>query len=481
MNQGLAALTQPASMPKGKSPETMNQIMALARRMSDAQLADVLAGRSMDVPQYVAMTEAMGRKKLRTAMQGQQAMAQAQQPTVKDRLAAETAQTAGLDQLPAPNMGAMNMAAGGIVAFSGEDEDQVVEDKEEGKSKNKEGRNLFERIRDSLYSPSEVYLADVMRGKKPTPLPGPQLSAANIEAMRQGKAPMVMTDEQKAELQRESTRGIRAPLANVPVAAAPAVGGAPAPSAAAPVSAAGPAAGGAPSFGGMPSYEDLMKRRTTDYLSKLEELPKKQREGLAQLKKEGLGDFLMNLSQGILSKSSLSAGIAAGLPGAIQAAAATRKQARGIENLANEYEFNIAKAREAAERGDMGMALQYQQVANQAQQIANQNKYQMGILGVQGERNKIMGESSMLPRVQLGLANADKQALAEAKLRFPVVTKSNRAAFDAFLKQRAYELKMENPLTKPYASLGGGDIGGGSNFNVVQSLPKGAKVLDLED
>ena len=63
---GLAALAQPAQAPKGKSPENMGAMMALARKMSDAQLAEVLQGKSLDVPQYVAMTEAMGRKQLRS-------------------------------------------------------------------------------------------------------------------------------------------------------------------------------------------------------------------------------------------------------------------------------------------------------------------------------------------------------------------------------------------------------------------------------
>ena len=104
----------------------MNEIMALARKMSDAQLADVLAGRSLDIPQFAAMTEAMGRKSLRNAVQGAQAMAQAKQPSLKDRMLAET-QMAGLDQLPAPNMGSVDMADGGIVAFSGRDESLVKE------------------------------------------------------------------------------------------------------------------------------------------------------------------------------------------------------------------------------------------------------------------------------------------------------------------------------------------------------------------
>jgi hypothetical protein len=126
---GLGAIAMPASMPKGKSPDSMYQIMDLARKMSDAQLADVMSGKSMDVPQYVAMTEAMGRKKLRTAMQGAQAQQQAQQPSIKDRMLSEqqqaqqqqmaqAAQMGGIANLPAPNMESVDMAAGGIVAFA---------------------------------------------------------------------------------------------------------------------------------------------------------------------------------------------------------------------------------------------------------------------------------------------------------------------------------------------------------------------------
>ena len=135
---GLAAIAQPSQAPKGMSSGNMAQVMALARKMSDGQLAEVLQGKSLDVPQYVAMTEAMGRKSLRTAMQGQQAMAQANQPSVKDKLLMgdQPQMPQGMPQqpmmaaggglmyadggiagLPAPNMESMDMASGGIVAF----------------------------------------------------------------------------------------------------------------------------------------------------------------------------------------------------------------------------------------------------------------------------------------------------------------------------------------------------------------------------
>jgi len=462
---GIGTIAQPASMPKGKSPETMNEIMALARRMSDAQLAEVLSGRSMDIPQFAAMTEAMGRKKLRTAVQGAQAMAQPKQPSIKDRLTAET-MMAGLDQLPAPNMGTVDMASGGIVAFAGEDESLVKEDK-----------NWFERFRDSLYTPSETYLSDIMRGKKATPPKGTKVTEQDIELMRAGKTPPVVppTPDQLAEFEREKNRGIRAPLATAT----------PAPTVPAAAPTAAPAAPAAPRAGGIasliPSFEEFQKRRSSDYLSKLEGMGQKQRDSLERIKREGGGEALMQLGAGLLSAPTLGQGLAKGMPLVASTAAATRKEARAVENAANEYDLNIAKAREAAEKGDMALALQYQQIANQAAQIANQGQYQQGMLDVYKQRNAIMGEGSMLPKVQLGLANADKQALNEAKAKFPMVTKANQAAFDAFVKRRAYELKMENPLTKPYANLGGSDFGGMGNYNVVQSLPKGAKVIDLED
>jgi hypothetical protein len=111
------------------------------------------------------MTEAMGRKSLRTAMQGQQAMAQANQPSVKQKLlmgdqpqmqgiqqgmpqmpqqpvmAAEGGlmyadggaidmnesynAAGGLAELPAPNMQGLTLASGGIVAFQ-DNPDQPV-------------------------------------------------------------------------------------------------------------------------------------------------------------------------------------------------------------------------------------------------------------------------------------------------------------------------------------------------------------------
>ena len=92
MPGGLGAiLQQPGGAPKGATSRNIQAMIDSAKKMSDAQLADVLSGKSLDVPQYVAMTEAMGRKSLRTAMQGAQAQQQLQKPNLKDKYLAEEA------------------------------------------------------------------------------------------------------------------------------------------------------------------------------------------------------------------------------------------------------------------------------------------------------------------------------------------------------------------------------------------------------
>lgn len=458
MPGGLGAiLQQPGGAPKGMPARGMQQMIDMARKMSDMQLADVLAGKSMDVPQYVAMTEAMGRKSLRNAVQGAQAQQQSRQPSVKDRLLAEEAQAqaaqqmAGLDQLAAPNMDSVGMASGGIVAFA-----------------------------DGGVSKADVDAAyeEWQKSKGPWYLPTPMGSGA-----KQKEANYLDLLRQYQTVQGTSAQ-MKAPPVATPAALPPAptdvkpdaLGRYVAGSEGAPSS--GPAGGGTAAKTGIAalapdSFEELQKKKSSDYLTKLEGLSEKQREGIAQIRKEGGGEALMQLGSALLGSRNLAeAGAKAGQQLA-STAAATRKEIRAVENLANEYDLNLAKAQEAAEKGDMALALQYKQLADQA-------KYQQGMLAVHSQRNAIIGQGGNLAKVSSALLNIDKQALNEAKEKFPMVTKSNQAAFDAFIKKRSRELKMANPLTKEYAELNASDLGGGSRFNTVQSLPKGASVLDLE-
>jgi hypothetical protein len=477
MPGGLGAiLQQPGGAPKGASSGNMQQVVDRARKMSDMQLADVLAGKSLDVPQYVAMTEAMGRKSLRTAVQGQQAQQQARQPSVKDRLMAEEAQAqaaqqmesldqmggmgyatggaidmnenAGIASLPAQNMDSMDLASGGIIAFA---DRGLVED---------DATSYYDRMRQKMRRATESATSSP---GMPTFFGIPLIGAADKNALAKEDVapvtPAALPPVDNSNLKPDSLGRFVANADTLAPTSAPAGGGSAGKSG---IAALAP-----------DSYEELQKKKSSDYLTKLEGLTEKQRAGIAQIKKEGSGEALMQLGSALMGSRNLAeAGAKAGQQIA-STSAATRKEIRAVENLANEYDLNLAKAQEAAEKGDMALALQYKQLADQA-------KYQQGMLAVHGQRNAIMGQGNQLAKVSSALLNIDKQALNEAKEKFPMVTKGNQAAFDAFIKKRSTELKMANPLTKEYANLNASDLGGSSRFNTVQSPTKGASVIDLD-
>jgi hypothetical protein len=409
---GLAAIAQPATAPKGMSSGNMAQVMALARKMSDGQLAEVLQGKSLDVPQYVAMTEAMGRKSLRTAMQGQQAMAQAQQPSVKDKLlmgdqpqmsqgmpqmpqqpmmAAQGGlmySDGGISSLPAPNMDSMDMASGGIVAF---DEGGEV-------PRFNEGGNWFTELRDSLYTPEERRIEDMKRGRK-TDQPTDTLSENQVNALLRGKTPgpaeapmppasmQSEIDASKMRLFRQEMAAKEDAANTKPVFAGPAKPIAPVLTP--PGAGSGPdktkaGIGGTDEFS---SYMDMVKKNREGYLSKLEGMGAKQREGLAKLRSEGGGEALMNLAGALFANPNMAMALGKGMPALAQTAAASRKEQRAVEQGANEMDLNLAKAQEAASRGDMESALMFKKMADEASyrnkslalQAAQVNKPDAGI------------------------------------------------------------------------------------------------------
>jgi hypothetical protein len=381
---GLAALAQPAQAPRGMSSGSMQQILERARMLSDSQLADILSGKSMDVPQYVAMTEAMGRKSLRNAMQGAQAMAQGKQPSIKDRMLAEDAQEqmaqeatdmGGIAAIPAPNMESVDMASGGIVAFqntglveedplaylsgldaAGMAEDKLRVDALKAERKAREDRERYQFLKDA----------------------SPEAAAKMVKADPSLIAPVAVAAP---------------PVTGKGSTAAPAASAAPK----APVTGVGAAPGAQPYS--IPSLESLQGKRSEDYLSKLESVGEKRRAGLAELKKQGTGEALMQMGAGLLSAPTLGQGLAKGLPMVSSTAAATRKEARALEASADDYDLNIAKAREAAEKGDMALALQYTQLANQAKAQSDLAKYQQGMLGVYGQRaGALTGKGATISR-----------------------------------------------------------------------------------
>ena len=448
MPAGLSALLKPDSNPRGMPSGSIQQIMNTARKMSDSQLADVLAGKSMDVPQYVAMTEAMGRKKLRTAMQGAQAQAQMQQPSVKDRLLTEEAVSpmmgqpmpgqmpvmaaeGGLASLPAPNMDNVDMADGGIVAFSntvpGTETEMPI--REEDKEKNETLERIYKRdavlsapniLTPKIYdtyqkaigqpfakffsaSPREQKVAfdkatEARKGERDTFTSAPADVARDKEKTIAARKEDVTDVADKTRKDRMKQVGLNAVdleearAGNLPAFVPPVTdkkeSGAPAR-----VAAAGPAPADS-GMGGLKSYMDAIKANQQDYYSKLEGLGAKQREGLAQLRRQGGGEALMNIAQGLLSKPGLAQGVSAGLPGVIQTAAASRKEQRAVESLANEYDMNLAKARSADAKGNTEAALKFMQLADEAKYRAGDLQYKMASL------NKPTGELQVLQALQ---------------------------------------------------------------------------------
>ena len=143
-------------------------------------------------------------------------------------------------------------------------------------------------------------------------------------------------------------------------------------------------------MGGLKSYMDAIKANQEDYYKKLEGFGAKEREGLAQLRRQGGGEALMNIAQGILSKPTLSQGISAGLPGVIQSAAASRRDQREVNALANSYDMNLAKARAADAKGNTDAALKFMQLADEAKYRAGDLQYKMASLNKPGEMMQLL-------------------------------------------------------------------------------------------
>ena len=443
---GLAAIAQPATAPKGMSSGSMQQVMSMARKMSDAQLADVLQGKSLDVPQYVAMTEAMGRKSLRNAMGGVQAMAQAQQPSVKQKLlmgdqpqmqgiqqgmpmpqqpvmAAEGGLMyadggpvdmsmsanagGGIAELPAPNMMPMTMAGGGIVAF---DEGGEVPRFNEGVALTADEMQQL-LTRGSIRRKDEDIPENPLKGFGTSQRSRPYADAQK-NAMAEAVAAAPKTTTAQA-MQQDMENAAPSKLTAAPVGgptkeqidalnARPKLPGAGAPNEKTGI-------GATDEF---KSYMDMVKKNNADYLSKLEGLGAKQREGIAQLRSQSGGEALMNLAQGILSRPGLAAGISAGLPGVTATAAASRKEQRAIEQSANDYDLNVAKAQEAAAKGDMESALMFKKMAQDAQ-------YQQGMLAYHNAALNKPGESMQL----LNAIRKPGESLSDAYARMQTLKK----------------------------------------------------------
>lgn len=324
------------SMTKNPSAN-MAEIMARVRKMSDSQLADILAGKDVSVPQFAAMTEAMGRKQLRQAVDGAQAQQQAQQPSVKEQLLAEQAQSQGIAGLPAPNMEAMGegMAAGGIVAFDN-------------------GGGVYD---DPL-----AYLS----GQDVQSLGTDEARREALLARRKA-----LEDKERLEFLKTAAPDVAARLIaqNTPIAppAAP-TAAAPNTTTAAPVVKANvppapPPAAAAPALNAAAKFE----RRVSPFAGMAPEA-----QDYEKLKSQGLGEGLMKMAAGLLSAPG-SKGFAAGIQALAESGAISRKEVNALKKDARDYEFNVKRADAAFEQGNDELGFKYMQ-------DANLNKYRIASL-----------------------------------------------------------------------------------------------------
>jgi len=496
---GLAAIAQPAQAPKGMSSGNMAQVMAMARKMSDGQLAEVLQGKSLSVPQYVAMTEAMGRKNLRTAMQGQQAMAQAQQPSVKDKLLMgdqpqmqgiqqgmpqmpqqpvmaasgglmyadggaidmnEGQAAGGLAELPAPNMEGLTLAGGGIVAFQN-NEDQPVR---EGMPLTPEQIDEL-RTRGSLRRKAEDIPENPLKGFGVSQRSRPYMDAQK-NAMRDAvaAAPKITTEQRMQQDMENAAPGTILTTPPAPTAKPPLTPKAP------PVVTPGaPTAdkekAGLGASDEYKSYMDMIKQNNADYLSKLEGAGAKRREGLAKLRSQGGGEALMAISRGLLSKGTLAQGVSEGIPGVMAASAGSRKEQLAIEQGADEMDFNLAKARQAAAKGDMEAALMFKRLADEA-------GYRKDYLGIQrAQLNKPDSGIAMLNALR-DPANMAlyKEMKAATKGELYSIDKAtddfNKIAGDKFSDQAKQLKKLGITTPYQYQQYVLSQSGGGGGFDL---------------
>ena len=360
MPAGLGALTQMSPTPKGRSPSNMGEIMAMARKMSDAQLADVLQGKSLDVPQFAAMTEAMGRKSLRNAVQGAQAQGQANQPSLKDKLLAEnTAQQmpedTGIAQIPAPNMESMNMASGGIIAF--DDGGEVP------RFSGAFDPSLIEGYGTKQYDPYAIKRAFEKRvaaeeAENPKPLANRNFvpGANNTDA---SGAPIVTQPptQDQTQAQTKTPPQIQNPRAGV-----------------------NPNAGVNPSAGTLGSVEDEIAKYSDKYSKMFPEAEpfakrnnpfsavKYEGDSAEKTREQGLGAGLMMAASGLLKNPTFAGGLGDAMKALGEQGWITAKEVKAAQKDEREFNKDMAKANELYEQGQEEKAYKYATLAQGRQE-----------------------------------------------------------------------------------------------------------------
>lgn len=499
MNQqmGLGAMTaQPYSQPalqstQGMSAGNMAQLSALAKELSDQQLAAVLQGKSSSIPQILAMQELQSRQSLRTAAQGQQAQQQAASPSIKDQTLA--ANNNGISALPAGNLGEEGMAHGGIIAFAkGEDVvdtkkttgpfghtyGEIRKAKETGVSltdestwgpsygdirKKQAAEDAAVAQRMGLGNTPDLSASYGSLGIDPSTLQGatgeqysPQVAPPTnytTPSVANSVTPQMPTNA--LEPTPVANTGIASPTATAGLGAiAPTDTESPTPpkaqdNRAAPVqegfmpdTVSKASAKTATPTAGLPA---ALASKTTpkpaapmgpaqhpDYYAGMDK--DTTAEQISQRKEQAQGEFLMQMGAGLLSNPNLAMGLAAGVKAGLPGLAENRKQIEALQQHQKEYQLNLAKAKEARDSGNDQLAFHY---AKQAQD----NEYQMGKLAVDraqvgataGHNQAMMqhyADTLAENQRQFGITHSPDMLIKQAKIQAANHVFSGMAAYD---------------------------------------------------
>ena len=142
-----------------------------------------------------------------------------------------------------------------------------------------------------------------------------------------------------------------------------------------------PAVPGAP-VGAQPqgldaAYEAAQARARATADSQYAELAgasKEMRDRIASTKSQGQGEGLLNLAAAVMGTPNMNAAMSKGLPLLASTASNIRKETGDITKAANDYDLNMAKAKEAAATGDMKAYNDYMQNADMAKYHAMMGK-----------------------------------------------------------------------------------------------------------
>lgn len=361
----------------GSGTKDMAAIMERVRRMSDSQLADVLAGKDVSIPQFAAMTEAMGRKQLRQAVDGAQAQQQAQQPSIKEQLLAEQqAPAAGLDALPAPNMESIDMAGGGIIAFDrGGDVESSLTEEERQQLRDKQdlllgGKKLLASAADVVTLPVRAGMGAINTGIiRPIRATGIGLPYIPEEAFGGSSSSMTpyfdryvrapeARDKNAADVAKVLEKPIGDQAGDFPVRPG---------EDAQKTTATAPASAATPSGIAALTAAQKFERRASPFAAMAAE-----QQDYEKLKSQGLGEGLMKMGAGLLSAPG-SKGFAAGIQALAESGAVSRKEINALKKDARDYDLNVKKADAAFEQGNDELGFKYMQ-------DANLNKYRIASL-----------------------------------------------------------------------------------------------------